>query len=482
MCTGNGTYVRARRMFASFARGVSERPISVVGDQFVQNLIQVGESDGIDPVTLDHTFYGISPDGAVFSLASLRITETGANSQTGSIQLNVFDSAGNSTPVLQVGDDGMTVSGGINVVGGSTTFETSTIEVADRDIVLASGAVTSTDLDGGGVILGTSESGTVELVYDSARDAWDSSVGLNVASGHSFTVGTDGVVLGEGGLEIGDVSVSSSGLRLSSEVSLDEDGLNIGDISLTTTGGLAIGSEIALNTSGMTLGSADPVVINTDGITIGSDLSLTTTAGLLIGDDLSLTPSGGLEIGSDISLTSAGGLEINDISLTTSGLSIGGADPISLDPSGLTFPDLQLSTTSGLSISEHVTLTSTALTVGPADDVVVDNNGISLGPLGSFTKTGGLAVGTGASLTSEGVTFGTVDPTIVDDTSVSLGSDVLVNHDGLFLVNNDAAVYLGGAAWKIAFDSSTQNLAFQFLDPASGAYVTKMEIRHGSSF
>lgn len=467
-------------MSAAYVTGVSERPVSVVGDQFVQNLIQVGESDGVNPVTLDHTFYGISQDGVVFSLASMRITETGTNSQTGSLQFNVFDATGVSTPILSVGEEGMTVSGGINVEGGNTTFETSTIEVADKDIVLASGATTNTDLNGGGLVLGNDVSGTVEILYDSTNNFWDTSTGINITSGHSLTIGTDVVKLSETGLDIGEVNLSSDGLYLSSEVSLGEDGLTIGDISLTTNDGLTIGSEISLNTSGMTLGSTNPVVIDTTGINIGTDLSLNTTTGLVIGSDLSLTPSGGLEIGSDISLTSSGGLSINDISLTTSGLNIGGTDPISLNPAGLTFPDLQLSTTTGLAISDNVTLDSSALTIGPEDDVIVNNNGISLGSFGSFTKTEGLSLGTGLSLTSDSITLGTTDPTIIDDTSVSLGTDVLMNHDGLYLANEDAAVYLGDNTWKIAYDSSTQNLLFQFYDSASGTYVTKTEIKNSS--
>ena len=467
-------------MSAAFVKGVSDRPISVVGDQIVQNLIQVGESDGVSPVTLDHTFYGISEDGVVFSMASLNITETGTNTQTGSLQFNVFDSTGTSVPVLQVGESGMTVSGGINVVGGNTTFETSTIEVSDKDIVLASGATTSTDLDGGGVILGTEESGTVEITYDSTNNVWDTSTGINIASGHALTIGTDGAVLSETGLDIGGVGLSSSGITLGSSVSLGEDGLTIGDISLTTDDGLTIGSEISLNTTGITLGSTNPVVIDTTGINIGSDLSLNTTTGLMIGTDLSLTPSGGLEIGTDISLTSSGGLEINDISLTTTGLNIGGNEPIILDTNGLSFTDLQLSTTTGLSISDHVNLNSSSLTIGPAEDVVIDNNGVSLGSFGSFTKTGGLSVGTGVNLTDDSITFGATEPTIIDDTSVALGSSVLMNHDGLYLTNEDAAVYLGGTTWKIAYDSVTQNLLFQFYDSASGTYVTKTEMKNSS--
>ena len=467
-------------MSTAFVKGLSGRPLSVVGDQIVQNLIQVGQSDGVSPVSLDHTYYGVSKDGVVFSLASMTVTETGTNTQTGGIQFNVFDAGGSPSPVLEIGGEGMNITGGINVVGGNTTFETSTVEVSDKDIVLASGATTNTDLDGGGIILGNPESGTIELRYSSTENRWESSTGINIASGNSLSIGSDEVILNDTGLNIGDVSLSSGGITLSDDVSLGDNGLIIGDISLTTSLGLTIGSEISMNTSGITLGSVDPVVINTTGINIGTDLSLNTTTGLMIGDDLSLTPLGGLEIGSDISLTSTGGLEINDISLTTTGLNIGGTDPIALNPSGLTFPDLQLSTTTGLSISDNVSLDSTSLTIGPAEDVVVNNNGFSMGTFGSLTKTNGLEIGEEMSVTSDSITIGSVGSTIIDDTSLALGSDVLMNHDGLYLTNDESSIYLGGTAWKIAYDSTTQNLLFQFYDSVSGTYVTKTEMKNSS--
>lgn len=467
-------------MSSAHIKDLSSRPTSVVGDQIVQNLTQAVQSDGINPVTIDHNFYGISEDGTVFTLASITVTETSANSQVGALNFNIYDSSGVATSILDVGSDGMTVAGGINVVGGNTVFETSTIEVADKDLVLASGATTLTDLNLGGLILGTDTSTEITILYDSALNYWNSNVGVNIESGHAFTVGTDETILDGTGLTIGDVSLTSGSLTLSSDVSLNTLGLEIGDISLSAASGLEIGTDISMNTSGITLGSIDPVIIDTTGISIGGDLSLNTTTGLTIGTDLSLTTAGGLEIGSDISLTVGGGLEIDDISLTSAGLSIAGIDPITLDQNGLSFTDLQLSTSTGLAISDDVVLNSTSLTIGPSEDVVIDNNGISLGSFGSFTKTGGLSLGTGSALSSDSITFGTTDPTIVDDTSVSLGSDILLNHDGLYLTSEDACVFLGGTTWKIAYDSSTQNLLFQFYDSVSGTYVTKTEIKNAS--
>lgn len=467
-------------MSATHIRDLSSRPTSVTGDHIAQHFIQAVQSDGINPVEVNHTFYGIAEDGTVFPLAAINVTESGTNTQTGALSFSVYDSSGNATPILDVGTDGMTVAGGISVVGGNTVFETSTIEVADKDLVLASGATTLTDLDEGGIILGTSDSTEITILYDATNNVWDSNVGINIQSGTAFTVGNDETVLDGTGLTIGDVSLTSGSLTLSTDVSLNTTGLEIGDISLSAASGLEIGTDISMNTSGITLGSVDPVVIDTTGISIGSDLSLNTSTGLTIGSDLSLTTAGGLEIGTDISLTVAGGLAIDDISLTSAGLSIAGTDPITLDQDGLSFTDLQLSTSTGLAISDDVVLNSTSLTIGPAENVVIDNDGISLGSFGSFTKTGGLSLGTGSSLSSDSISFGTTDPTVIDDTSVALGSDILLNHDGLYLTNEDACIFLGGTTWKIAYDSSTQNLLFQFYDSATGTYVTKTEIKNAS--
>ena len=463
---------------AAFIKDPSKYPTSVSGDQIIGNLIQVVQSDGIDPVEVTHTYYGRSEDGIPYPLSSVSVLETGTNTQTGSLQFNVFDASGTATPVLDVSPDGIVVTGGISVEGGNTVFETSTIEVADKDLVLASGALTETDLDGGGLILGTDDSGTKTILYDYTNVTWDSNTSFNVQSGHSFTVGTDETVLDGTGLTIGDVSLTAGSLILSSDVSLNTAGLEVGDISLTALSGLEIGTDISMNTSGITLGSVDPVVINTAGISIGSELSLNTTTGLTIGNDLSLTTTGGLEIGTDISLTVADGLVIDDISLTSSGLLVGGTDPITLDQNGLSFTDLQLSTSTGLSIADEMVLSSTSLTIGPAEDVIIDNNGISLGSFGSFTKTGGLALGAGAAISSDSISFGTVDPTVIDDTSVALGSDILMNHDGLYLTNTDAAIFMGGTKWKIVYDDTSENLLFQFYDSVTDTYITKMEIKN----
>lgn len=283
-------------MSAPYVKDLSRYPTSVSGDQVVQNIIQVAQSDGIDPVSLDHDFYGVSDQGRVFSMASFRVVETGPNTSQGSLELHVYNSEGVSVPVLTIGDDGMTVSGSFSVKGGHTSFETTSVVVEDKDMVLASGATAVEQLDGGGLILGTTDSGTKTLLYDSATDNWISNIGLNTKS-----------------LTVGEMELTPGNLKLSPDVSLETAGLTVGDVSVTPDGRIVVDSGV--------------------------------------------------------------------------------------------------------------------------DSVVVDKQGLAV------------------------------------------GSGVLLDHEGLHLKDTEAAVYLGETGWKIAYDSSSQHLAFEFYDPNSNSYVTKAEIK-----
>lgn len=451
---------------ADFVRDLSKYAVTLSGDHYAKNIYQVQQSDGSNPVSCTQNFYGISADGDIFNLASISVTETGTDTRTAGLSFNVFDSNGIATPILDVSPSGMTVSGGFSVTGGATTFETSIIEVADKDLVLANGASTIGDLDLGGLILGTDDSGTKTILFDATNEYWNSNTSINIDAGKSFSVGANDVLLDSNGLLVGDISLTAGSLTLSSDVSLKTTGLEIGDISLSSASGLEIGPDITMNSLGISLGSIDPVVITTSGINIGSDIVLDTTSGLGIGTDVSLNSSGltmgtvdpvtlstaGLVVGGDLSLTTTGGLSIGtDISLTTSG--------------GLQVDDISL-TSAGLALGTAVTLDSDGLVVGT--DLVLNT-------------TDGLLLGTDVNLSTSGLSIGALDPTIIDDTSVSLGSDVLLNHDGLNLINEDSSIFMGNNTWKIKYDSSTQNLLFQFYDTTSSSYVTKMEIKNAGS-
>ncbi|CAN0249098.1 unnamed protein product [Ectocarpus sp. 6 AP-2014] len=319
-------------MSSAYATDLSQYPISISGDQIVQNIIQVAQSDGIDAVSLDHDFYGISQSGRVFSLASFRVVESGPNTNTGTLELHIFNSDGVSVPILTIGEDGTTIEGSLNVKGGHTSLETTSVVVEDKDMVLASGATSVDHLDKGGIILGTDESGTKDMLYDLGGDMWKSNIGINVDTDAAFTVGDAQTILDGTGLTIGDVSLTDGSLQLAPDISLGTEGLEIGDISVTPLGGLVIGSSDGSDVD-------TTVVLNKTGLTIGEEINLGVDSGL------------------------------------------------------------------------------------------------------------------------------------------SIGSDVLLDEQGLYLKNTEAALYLGQTGWKIAYDSSSHHLLFEFYDADSSSYVTKAEFK-----
>jgi len=361
----------------------TNRAISINGDVYGKNFTQVvlDPSDGTD-YSLGHNFYSITPDGVVKKLGAINFTESGG--EVG-LSFDVTSSSGETTSILEIGSEGMSVSGGFDVVGGSTNFETSTINVADFDIVLGSGAVLASELDGGGMILGTATSGTINLLYSFSDNFWSTNTGINVETGYGFTVNTDSVVLNESGLTIDDIILSQTGL--------------------------AIGTDVSITSTAITLGTTNPVILDASGLTVGSDLSLDTTNGLQAGD-ITLNSSVGLNIGT-------------------------GSTALVLDSTGLFVgTDIELSVASGLTLGD-TNLSTTSLTIGISPE-----------------------------------------ETVIDDTSVQLGTDVLLNHDGMYFSNEDAAIYMGGSnEWKVSVDSTTNNMTFQFYDTLTSSYVTKMEIK-----
>lgn len=269
----------------AYVKDLSLYPTSISGDQIVQNLIQVGQSDGIDPVSLDHDFYGISEQGQVFSMASFRVVENGPNTNTGTLELHVYNSSGVSVPILTIGEDGATVSGSFNVKGEHTSLETTSVVVEDKDMVLASGATSLAHLDKGGIILGTEESGTKSMLYDAVGDNWTSNVGVNIDAAAAFTVGDTQTILDGTGLTVGEVSLTAGSLRLASDVSLETGGLQIGDISITPLGGLVIGDPDGAD-------AINSVVVDKSGLKIGEDVSLGVDTGLSLGSGVLLDQQG----------------------------------------------------------------------------------------------------------------------------------------------------------------------------------------------
>ena len=398
-------------------RDVPNLASQVTGTLYTKQIVQVQEAE--EPIELQHSFYTRSVDGVNTKIGAIKWTESG-------ISFDVLDTnTGTVDSVFEV------TSNGISVNNGTASFGTAEVNVEDKDLVLGSSNTSLASLNGGGILLGRlldDDSNPllvgedpISFIYNNVSEFWSTNIGLNVEPGHAFTIG------------VSDLLSSSPSVPL---VSLDETGLTI---------------------AGAT--TPEDIVLSSSGLSVGEDLSLTTANGLTI----------------------AGTTSVDDITLSTSGLVVGSA--LSLTPSsGLVAGDIILNSTDGLEIGDELSLSSTngLLFEAPAGDLTgdvrLDLEGIFIGNDISITKTGGLNVG---SISGDSISFGiSPDETTLDDTSLQLGQDILLNHDGLSLENEDAALFLGGKKWRIVFDSTTDNLKFQYDSTGgSGTYVTKAEMK-----
>lgn len=86
----------------------------------------------------------------------------------------------------------VTISGDLTVEGTQVVFNTTTVEVEDISIEMGNQASTHAEINNGGIILGSGVNGitTPSLLYSEPSARWESSVGVNVPTGESVSVGT----------------------------------------------------------------------------------------------------------------------------------------------------------------------------------------------------------------------------------------------------------------------------------------------------
>ena len=142
------------------------------------------------------------PDFTPSSISNLTgvITSVGLStsiaSQTGTGTKFVVDTSPTLvTPNIGVATGtSLTLSGNLVVNGTTTTIASSTLEVGDKNIVLASASTTDAAADGGGITLKGATDHTWNWV--DATDAWTSSDHVDLASGKSFLINGTSVLNG----------------------------------------------------------------------------------------------------------------------------------------------------------------------------------------------------------------------------------------------------------------------------------------------
>ena len=221
---------------------------------------------------------------------------------------------GTSTGTITVGASASTASfGGKVIVGGdlvvrgtTTSVDSNTVNIGDKNINLGTGSTDLAVLSGGGIDLGTNAE--VQWRYDNGNTAWTSNKSVNVATGQEFKINGTSVLsnntLGSGVTNssltsLGTItSLTASALNVTGLAKLDGN-VNLGNQSsdiitvtgqLTASEGIAIasGKKVSLNgiqglESGSVthpqLGASSAVIVSYNGVGQGSYLSVASSSG-----------------------------------------------------------------------------------------------------------------------------------------------------------------------------------------------------------
>lgn len=209
----------------------------------------------------------IGGDGAFTTLDTAQ-TISGNKTFTGTCDFSGATLSGNTTF-----SNNLTVSGNLTVDGVTTTVNSTTLTVDDKNIELGSVATpTDTTADGGGITLKGATDHTI--TWTDSTDSWDFSEHVNAASGKEFKINGTSVLssstLGSGvtGSSLTSVGTIATGTWNGTAI-----GIAYGGTGLTATptnGQLAIGNGSGYTLSTLTAGSNITITNSAGGITIAA--------------------------------------------------------------------------------------------------------------------------------------------------------------------------------------------------------------------
>jgi hypothetical protein len=158
--------------------------------------------------TLTSPSVGTSLTTASTSFSLLNTTATTINLGGAATTLSIGATSGTTTV-----NNNLTVTGDLTVNGTTTTIDTQTLQVEDKNIVLGYGSTSDTAADGGGITLLGTTNKTFNWV--DATDAWTSSEHMNLASGKSYKINNTAISAALPALTWADVKNGKSGMTIS---------------------------------------------------------------------------------------------------------------------------------------------------------------------------------------------------------------------------------------------------------------------------
>ena len=209
----------------------------------------------------------IAGSGAYCSLTGNQ-TLSGNKTFTGTVDLSGATLSGNTTF-----SNNLTVTGDLTVQGTTTTIDSTTIDVADKNITLGNVTTpTDTTADNGGITLKGATDKTFE--WRNATDSWTSSEHINLVSGRVLKIGGVNTVTATSlGSAVVSSSLTSVGTIATGVWNGTEIGVAYGGTGLTGTpanGQLAIGNGTGYTLATLTAGSNVTITEGSGSITIAA--------------------------------------------------------------------------------------------------------------------------------------------------------------------------------------------------------------------
>lgn len=121
-------------------------------------------------------------------------------------------SIGSATSTTTI-NDSLIVTGNLTVNGTTTTIDTQTLQVEDKNIILGYGSTSDVAVDGGGITLTGATNKTFNWV--DATDAWTSSEHMDLAAGKSYKIAGTAISAALPSLTWGEVKNGKSGMVIS---------------------------------------------------------------------------------------------------------------------------------------------------------------------------------------------------------------------------------------------------------------------------
>ena len=171
-------------------------------------LVGRATTDTLTNKTLTSPVVGTSLTTASTSFDLLNTTATVINFAGAASTLSI--GAATSTTTI---NDSLIVTGNLTVNGTTTTIDTQTLQVEDKNIILGYGSTSDAAVDGGGITLTGATNKTFNWV--DATDAWTSSEHMDLAAGKSYKINNTAISAALPALTWGEVKNGKSGLVIS---------------------------------------------------------------------------------------------------------------------------------------------------------------------------------------------------------------------------------------------------------------------------